>query len=149
MTAELYIKEVEKSPLNGAEAAEVVEEGDFVVTENGGGVRPFDPVADGLPDGIVPHRERGPHIREHEQDYSEVQYEVGEGPVPFYQFEDGSELTDLALEAAEGVEQFEAVAFDADGTVVPAESEDAETESFGSALQYAAVGEGLHARLGL
>ena len=149
MAAEIYVKEVQASPLNAKEAGEVIEEGDFVTAHAGGELTVTDPETDGLPDGVVPNRERGPHLREHVQDYGPVQYDEGEGPVPFYQIEDGSLLTEEALTASETIEVFEEVALDADGGAVPADSGAAVTEAVGTALRYAEAGDGVHVRVGL
>lgn len=98
MAAEIYVKEVEKSPQT-EEASEVIEEGTFVTREVGGGLHEVDPSTDAVVDGIVPHRMRGPHIREHMEDYSDVQYESGD-PTPFYDLEDGIKLdAPVALDA--------------------------------------------------
>lgn len=145
MAAEIYIKEVQSSPLNAVEATEVIEEGDLVTTDDGGYVSKADPAVDEV-DGIVPNRQRGPHIREHVQDYAPIQYDAGDGPVPFYQLEDAMELR---LAAGEEVETFEEVAFDADQHFVPADSDDAETDAVGTALGHAEVGDDLIVRVGL
>ena len=141
MSAEIYIRQVEKSNLNGAEAAETLEEGDMVTLQAGGSVAKADPAAGDDVDGIIPHRMRGPQLREHSQDYSPVEYEAGEGPVPFYQLEPGAELTENAAYAGEEIEMFEDVALDGDLNVVSADSAGAETDAIGKALRYAA-GEG-------
>lgn len=149
MAAEIYVKEVEKSPLNAREADSTLQEGDFVTLVGGGDVDSPDVTGTDTVDGIIPHRERGPHIREHEEDYSDVQYESGEGPVPFYQLEDGMELTAQAATAGASVSMFDEVAFDSNLDVVPANDAAAETDAFGRALRDAADGEGVHVRVGL
>ncbi|MDB9247458.1 hypothetical protein PN419_00355 [Halorubrum ezzemoulense] len=149
MAADIYVKEAQSSPLNAVEAGEVIEEGAFISLNSGGNVVNADP-GNGAPvDGIVPNRERGPQIREHEEDYSPEQYEAGDGPVPFHQLEDGMELTQQALTAAAAIDMFEPVALDASLQAVPASSADAVSETLGRALQGVAAGEGVHVRVGL
>ena len=148
MAADIFIKEAMRSPLNGVEAAETLEGGDFIAVQNGGDLAKADPVA-GEVDGIIPHRQRGPQLREHVQDYEPKQYDEGDGPVPFHQLETGMELTRQALTAAEEIEMFEAVALDADGYAVPATSEDAEYDLGAKALGHAEYGDGVAVRIGL
>lgn len=149
MAADIYVKEAQSSPLNAVEAGEVIDEGAFISLNSGGNAVNADP-GNGAPvHGIVPHRERGPQIREDVQDYSPVQYEAGEGPVPFHQLEDGMELTAQALEAAEQISMWEEVALDGSLNAVPASSANAVSDALGRALQDAASGEGVHVRVGL
>lgn len=141
MAADLYVKEAEKSPLNAKEADSVLEAGDLVTLNSGGSVDVPDVVNGDSVDGVIPHRRRGPQIREHEEDYSPVQYEVGEGPVPFHMLESGMRLTRNALDAAAEVMMFEEVALDSNLDAVPASAAAAETSAIGSAQHYAASGE--------
>jgi|APHM01.1.fsa_nt_gi hypothetical protein len=149
MAAELYIKEVDESPENAVEAETVLDEGDLVTTRVGGGLDAPDVTAGDEVVGIIPHRMRGPQLRENDEVYEPVQYEVGEGPVPFYGLHDGMKLTRQALTAAEKVEVYDDVALDANLDVVPASSSNAATEVLGKALHYAAAGEGVPVRVGL
>ena len=145
--ADIYIKEAKSSPLHGT-PNEVIEEGDFITTVGGGYVEVADPTEDDI-DGIVPVRQRGDVIREHEEDYGPKEYDPADDDdfVPFQQLESGAELTHRALEAAAEIEMFEDVALDASLDAVPATSADAETDALGMALQHADAGEYLHARL--
>jgi|APHM01.1.fsa_nt_gi hypothetical protein len=147
MAAELYVKEPHESALNAVQAAEIVQEGDIVHLLAGGEVKPANVSGSDTADAIVPHRERGPQIREDDEDYSAVQYEQNEGPVPIYMFHDGLKLTEQALVAAEAVQMFEEVALDANRDVVPSGSGAAETGALGIALRDAEVDEGVHVRL--
>lgn len=147
MAAEIYTKEFLHSPLHGTEASEVIKEGDFVDIAVGGAVSVADTSGGDMPDGIVPRRQRGDVLREHEEDYGPKQYDVGDEFVPFYPFESGGKLTAQAVEAAEEVKFHEPVAFDANADVVPAGSGSATTDAFGVALGYAESGEGVSVKL--
>lgn len=149
MAAEIYIKEVDESPENAIEADSVLKEGALVTTVAGGHVDVPDVANGDEVVGIVPHRMRGPQLREDDEDYSPVQYEVGEGPVPFYVLHDGVKLTRQAVDAGEEVVTYEKVAFDADLDMVPAGSAAAETDAVGTALHYADAGEGVSVRIGM
>jgi len=149
MAADIYIKEAQASPLNAVAATEVIEEGDMVSVMAGGDVKVADPANGDAVDGIVPNRERGPQLREHAQDYTPKQYDVGEGPVPIYQLEEAAELTRDAVTAAVDISQWEAVALDANFEAVPASSADAVTDALGRAIHYAVAGDGVTIRLGL
>ena len=46
-----------------------IAEGEFVVEQSDGTVRPFDPANDSLPHGIVVHYAEGDSIAEHDEDY--------------------------------------------------------------------------------
>jgi hypothetical protein len=149
MASEIYVKEVEASPENAVEAASVLDEGVLVTTVPGGAVDVPDVTAGDEVVGIVPHRMRGPQLREDDEDYSPVQYEVGEGPVPFYGLHEGMKLTRQALDAAEELQVYDEVALDANLDAVPAGSAAAETNALGKALHYADAGEGVSVRIGL
>lgn len=149
MAAELYVTEVDESPENAVKAESIIKEGDLVTTTLGGGVDVPDVANGDEVVGIVPHRMRGPQIREDDEDYSPVQYEVGEGPVPFYVLHDGVKLTRQALDAAEELMTYQAVALDANLDAVPASSTAAASGKIGTAVHYAEVGEGVSIRVGL
>lgn len=80
--ADLYVKETflspDVEPANGATSNspdDAIREADFVTRESGGGCHLTDPSGDTVPDGIVPHRQRGDHLRPHTEDYSDPVYE--------------------------------------------------------------------------
>jgi len=85
--ADLYVKQAEKAP-ESAEAGETIRESDFV-TYSGDVAEVTDPSSHAVVDGIVTHRQRGPHLPEHDEDYSEPKYEAGDFPVPVQESEDG------------------------------------------------------------
>ena len=150
MAAELYVKEVQHSPLHGTPTV-VIEEGDFVTISSGGEVALADPANGDDVDGIVPTRQRGDVLREHEEDYGPKEYDPADGDdfVPFYQLVEGAELTQHALTAAEAVDMYDGVALDSNLDAVPASSADAETGELGTALTQADVGDGVAVRIGL
>lgn len=150
MAAERYIKEIQHSPVYANEAGEVIEEGDFVYFSEGDQKAYVADPGNGKPIlGVVPRRERGDVLREHAQDYTPKQYDVGEGPVPIYQLEEAAELTRDAVTAGVDISQWEAVALDANFEAVPASSADAVTDALGRAVHYAVAGDGVTIRLGL
>lgn len=91
MAAELFVKDFSHTN-RAAEAGTRVDEGDLVTLAGDGTVHPTDPATDAVVDGIVPHRNMGQHLPEHEYDYTEAFYEEGAFPVPFYELEDGGKL---------------------------------------------------------
>ena len=84
--ADMYAREADRTLDYEREATEVVEEGELVYREEGGGVRAFDPATDTRIDGIIPHREVGDRLTETMEEYvpyDEVyEYDVGDGPIP-------------------------------------------------------------------
>lgn len=152
MAAELYIHEVEASPLHGS-PAEVIEEGDFVTTLPGGEVKPADLAAGDSVDGVVPRRERGDILRENPYDYGPEQYDPDEDFVPFYQLEDASVITKMAIEAGEQLEMFEEVALGVgdDGEVYAFKPSNAKaaTDVVGKVLEAAGKDEPIRIRVGL
>ncbi len=151
MSAQIYVREVEKSQLNANEASGTIKEGDFVTLLQGGAVKKADPSNGDTIDGIVPHLDRGPHLPEHEWDYSAVQYESGEGPVPFYQLESGMEITEHAnTSTAEAIGKYADVAFNNSLELVLESNANAVTDTIGKATTSAlAAGEDIEIRVDL
>jgi len=81
MAADIYTKEV-MGTQEMAVASATIKEGDIITLESGGGCHRTDPSSDGVADGIVPHMERGPHLPEHDEDFTPVEYNSDE-QVPY------------------------------------------------------------------
>jgi hypothetical protein len=88
MASERFVKDFYHTN-RAAEAGSRVDEGDFVTLAGDGTLHSTDPSTDAVVDGIVPHRNMGQHLPEHEYDYTDAYYEAGAFPVPFYELEDG------------------------------------------------------------
>lgn len=83
-------------PANGLKTNDLeIQSGDFVTREASGGCHLTDPANDAAADGIVPARERGDHLPEHGEDYTEPYYE-GDGTFdnsdlcPLFRLEDAA-----------------------------------------------------------
>lgn len=81
-----YVKQATKTATTATPVADVYE-GEFV-TMDGADADPTDPAADSVVSGIVPHKNIGQHLPEHEYDFSEVKYESGMSFMPVQLLED-------------------------------------------------------------